>query len=255
MNDSKNYTVGEFANLAGVTIRTLHYYDEIGLLKPSGRTNGYHRVYAQEDLLRLQQISTLKYLGFSLQEIEELISSPAYNLQRSLQIQKDALNQRIRQLQVVSYALAKTLETVQNAEVIHWEHVIHIIQGLATVQHDEIVHRYYTPEQLDWILERGALTPPEVIEQSAKRWAELYANFGKKRHLPSSHTEVQALAAEMHSLIEAFTGGNQHIKESLNAMYLDGFEMPEAYQFPGVDSDLQSFMQEALTFYRQSHEE
>lgn len=64
MDNPRYYMVREFAKLAGVTVRTLHFYDREGLLKPSQYTGKNHRLYQQKDLLRLQQILTLKYLGF-----------------------------------------------------------------------------------------------------------------------------------------------------------------------------------------------
>ncbi|MBC8076991.1 MAG: MerR family transcriptional regulator, partial [Chloroflexales bacterium] len=65
MDDGATYRVQEFARLAGVTVRTLHFYDEAGLLAPSGRSDSGHRRYRPHDLLRLQQIVTLKRLGFA----------------------------------------------------------------------------------------------------------------------------------------------------------------------------------------------
>src|SRR5689334_328532 len=90
----RTYLVGEFATLAGVTVRTLHHYDETGLLKPSQHTRAKHRLYREEDLLRLQQILTFKQLGFSLEEIHDLLESDTYDLRETLRIQKQALDQR-----------------------------------------------------------------------------------------------------------------------------------------------------------------
>ena len=68
------YQANEFASVAGVTVRTLHHYDRIGLLKPSGYTSAGFRLYRKEDLVRLQQIVTLKFIGFSLRQIKELLN-------------------------------------------------------------------------------------------------------------------------------------------------------------------------------------
>ena len=69
-----SYSVGEVARLTGVTVRTLHHYDEIGLLSPSGRTAAGYRRYAESDLARLQQILTYRELGFPLEEIGEILA-------------------------------------------------------------------------------------------------------------------------------------------------------------------------------------
>jgi len=80
MNKTKHFKAIEFAKLAGVTVRTLHHYDRIGLLKPSGYTDAGYRLYRQEDLIRLQQIVTLKFIGFSLPQIKNLLNSNSFDL-------------------------------------------------------------------------------------------------------------------------------------------------------------------------------
>ena len=92
----RSYRVGEFAALTGVSIRTLHHYDEIGLLPPTGHSEGGHRLYAEDDLLRLQQVLTLRYLGFSLKQIGGLLDRPDFDLVASLQVQRLALRTRVK---------------------------------------------------------------------------------------------------------------------------------------------------------------
>ncbi|WP_077320551.1 MerR family transcriptional regulator [Virgibacillus proomii] len=67
------YTIGELSKKTGVTIRTLDYYDEIGLLNPASTTKGGHRLYGEAELLRLEQILSLKFLGFSLDKIRYIL--------------------------------------------------------------------------------------------------------------------------------------------------------------------------------------
>jgi MerR family transcriptional regulator, thiopeptide resistance regulator len=139
------YHVQEFANLSGVTIRTLHCYDKSGLLKPARRKGV--RLYEQKDLLRLQQILTLKYMGFSLGEIRELLTSPTYDVKESLRIQKQAVEDRIRQLQGVAFALEHTLKTLETAEQANWDDVIAIIQGVTVEGKQQWARQYFTDEQ------------------------------------------------------------------------------------------------------------
>src|SRR5688572_1625382 len=106
--------------MAGVTVRALHFYDEVGLLKPIRQRHNRRRQYRQMDLLRLQQIVTLRALGFSLNEIETLLTHPEYDIRESLQSQKAAVDAQISQLQQVSYALSVTLERLQNTQQIDW---------------------------------------------------------------------------------------------------------------------------------------
>src|ERR671915_429802 len=114
----RSYRVGEFAALTGVSIRTLHHYDEIGLLHPTGYSEGGHRLYAEDDLLRLQQILTLRYLGFSLRQIEEILDRPDFDLVASLRVQRLALKDRISELERIEAALRGLL--AHRLETGHW---------------------------------------------------------------------------------------------------------------------------------------
>src|SRR5438477_12653991 len=71
--------VGELARRTGLTIRTLHHYDEIGLLKPSLHTEAGHRLYAAGDVARLQQVLSLRQLGFSLEQVRDCLDRPGFS--------------------------------------------------------------------------------------------------------------------------------------------------------------------------------
>src|SRR5271154_5094795 len=70
--------VGELAKATGLTVRTLHHYDEIGLLQPSSQTDGGHRLYTKADLTRLQRVLSLRQLEFSLEEISGCLDRPEF---------------------------------------------------------------------------------------------------------------------------------------------------------------------------------
>jgi MerR family transcriptional regulator, thiopeptide resistance regulator len=215
MDESKTYSVGEFARVAGVTVRTLHFYDEAGLLKPIRHKDNQRRQYQQTDLLRLQQILTLKYLGFSLGDIEALLSNPVYNVQESLRIQCEAISRQITQLQAVYYAVSKILETMEAGKGTDWEQVTAIIQSLTDQDKNEWMRRYYPPEEWDWLRDRAVQFPPELVEISTKAWAEVYEGLQVLRHLPPDHPEVQAVAERAQRLGQMFTQSKPEIEAAL----------------------------------------
>ncbi|MBA4145294.1 MAG: MerR family transcriptional regulator, partial [Cytophaga sp.] len=88
-----SYSVKELSEIAGVSVRTLHLYDEIGLLKPSTRTEARYRLYGENELLRLQQILFYKELGISLEEIRSILDDPEFDLLQALESHKVALSQ------------------------------------------------------------------------------------------------------------------------------------------------------------------
>ena len=87
----RRMTVHEVADLTGITIRTLHYYDEIGLLKPTMVTDSKYRLYTDDDLSRLQEILFFREVGFALKEIKSLLSSPNYDRTEALKRHLDIL--------------------------------------------------------------------------------------------------------------------------------------------------------------------
>ncbi|WP_431728818.1 MerR family transcriptional regulator [Verrucosispora sp. TAA-831] len=104
------YRVGEVARLAGVTVRTLHHYDEIGLLSPSGRSGAGYRSYSEADLERLQVVRYYRELGFPLEEIAAILDDPASDPEAHLRRQHELLTVRIKRLQEMVAAIEFAME-------------------------------------------------------------------------------------------------------------------------------------------------
>ncbi|WP_165986353.1 MerR family transcriptional regulator [Streptomyces sp. YIM 98790] len=105
-----SYSVGQVASLAGVTVRTLHHYDEIGLLVPGGRSHAGHRRYDDADLDRLQQILFYRELGFPLEDIGRLVADPDTDPTELLRRQHRLLTERIERLARMAAAVEHALE-------------------------------------------------------------------------------------------------------------------------------------------------
>ncbi|GHB69401.1 HTH-type transcriptional activator TipA [Streptomyces cirratus] len=107
------YSVGQVAGFAGVTVRTLHHYDEIGLLSPSGRSRAGHRRYDDADLDRLQRILFYRELGFPLEEVAVLLDDPESDPREHLRRQHALLSDRIDRLQRMAKAVEHAMEAHQ----------------------------------------------------------------------------------------------------------------------------------------------
>src|SRR5688500_6301055 len=114
MKDRSMHRVQEFAHLTGVSIRTLHYYDEIGLLVPKARTATGYRLYDESDALRLQQILILRELDFSLEDIRRSLDDPGYDQRGALLSQKRQLQQRAQHTQAMLDAIDAALEAIDD---------------------------------------------------------------------------------------------------------------------------------------------
>lgn len=129
MKKSGYYSSGEFARMAGVTLRTIRYYDKQNILKPSLVSEARARFYTDEDFARLQQILLLKYLGFSLDDIREMTvaDSDYHFMLDSLKIQLKLVQDRIEQMRLVEQAIKDTTESIQEEHTVDWSRMLNLI--------------------------------------------------------------------------------------------------------------------------------
>ena len=137
----KYYKTGEFAKMANVSLRTIRYYDTVGLLKPSVVQDNGYRLYSDSDLVKLQQILSLKYLGFSLDEIFSMtVNNDSSSLKESLELQSRLVKQKIEHLNLVQESIEKTQEMLDKQSDMDWTSLLNLIH-LSTMEHD-IVDQY-----------------------------------------------------------------------------------------------------------------
>ncbi len=207
--------VGGLARRTGLSVRTLHHYDEIGLLAPAERTASGHRLYGQDEVRRLQQIASLRQLGLSLEDISACLDRSDYSLERVLDLQI----QRIRQSLARQERLCRLLEALK-ARVERREDLG--IEELAeTIQMTVRLESYFTPEQSEQLQARRTEVGDARIQQVQEEWADLFAAYGSAmdRGADPASEEVLALARKSEALIAEFTGGDPGIRDSLNRMY------------------------------------
>jgi len=208
--------VGDLARRTGLTVRTLHHYDEIGLLSPSRRTRSGHRLYALSEVRRLQQIASLRQVGLSLEEIRRCLDRPEYTLEQVLEMQIQRLHDEMTRQRRLCTLLEGLRDRIRNeAGELSLEDLMESVQ--ATLDFG----KYYSPEQLEQIARRGAELGPERIGRVQVAWQELFAAFGRAMEEGQDPTsaEVQVLAHRAHALVEEFTGGDPGIRSGLARMY------------------------------------
>ncbi len=123
------YTTGEFARKAGVSVRTIRYYDKQGILKPSHMSESGYRLYTDEDFARLQRILSLKYLGFSLEEIQEISMNDTDQdfIRRSLELQLQLVRKKRESLLVVEESLKEASRMIGRTKEVDWKTILHLI--------------------------------------------------------------------------------------------------------------------------------
>ena len=103
--------------MAGVSVRTLHLYDQQGLLRPAHRTASSYRQYGRDELLRLQQILFFRELGFPLKEIRKILDAPDFELKEALRSHREALEKQKSRIEVLIRTLENTIENLNGGEI------------------------------------------------------------------------------------------------------------------------------------------
>jgi len=232
--------VGDLAKQTGVSVRTLHYYDEIGLLSPSHRTEAGYRVYGEDDIIRLQQIVSLRQIGFSLEQIRDCLEQEQFSPQHVVQLHLSQLKEQIALQQQLYIKLESISAHLQAAETISIHEFVQIIEVTT------MIGKYYTSEQQDYLKARAEQVGQERIQQVQAEWQDLIeqARTAMANGIDPSDEPVQVLARRWRSLIEEFTGGDPGIARSLNTMYQQ--EGVEAASQGAVDAALGEYMGRAM---------
>ena len=237
----------EFAELTGVTVRTLHHYDRLGLLKPSRYSRAGYRLYGESDAARLEQIVALKFIGFSLNEIKEILSRGPFDLATTLCQQREAITEKRNRLELAVQAIQRAEYVVGTNDPPDWETFVKIIEVINMQNNMDWSKKYYSEDAQREIEKRAATIPREVIEQAQRDWAGLIKEVETAlaaREDPASE-KSQALAARWFELLTGFTGGNSEIQTGLNRMYADRDNWPASMLKPFSD-EVQVFIVEAM---------
>jgi len=224
---AKTYRVHEFAALAGVTAKTLHHYDRIGLLTPN-RTEAGYRAYADTDLLRLQQIVALKFIGLSLRQIRTALEDGVLPLAEALDAQHAALRERREHIDRAIAALERARSAAaapQSGATV----LAHLIEILTTSDVDGL-RKYFS----DDVWERWRARNPSWPSQA---WIDLYQEVHASLHEDPAGPHAQALARRAIALFEADTNGDPAVRAALRkaASDRDQFTMIVQTAMPGID--------------------
>ncbi|MEG2246204.1 MAG: MerR family transcriptional regulator [Romboutsia sp.] len=149
MKEQRLYTTGEFAKMAGVTIRTIRYYDTKGILKPSHHNDAGHRLYSDKDFIKLKKILALKYLGLSLDEVmsTEQNSFEKEDMVNSLKLQKNIIKNKINHMKTVLNAIETAENSIEQDDNLDWNKTVDIIKILENEK--ELLQQYVDSSNLN----------------------------------------------------------------------------------------------------------
>jgi MerR family transcriptional regulator, thiopeptide resistance regulator len=222
---SRLYKAREFAGLAGVTVRALHHYDRIGLLKPLRSSSGY-RLYSLADLERLEQITALKFLGVPLGEIKTLLESSPLTLGESLDLQRRALTEKRDIITRAIDAIEAAEKLVRSGKVTDASVLRRIIEVIEMQPEENFMRKYYTEEAWEKRSQVAKEIPPETRERHKEAWRQLFLKVESALDLDPASETAQLFTKEWVLLAEMATGGDSGVKAAAIKAWKDHQNWP-----------------------------
>ncbi|MDA2037802.1 MerR family transcriptional regulator [Bacillus cereus] len=248
MNTDKKFSIGEFSKKTGIPIPTLHYYDEIGLLQPEKNPSSGHRIYKYQDIITLQKIISLKFLGYSLDKVANLLheSSFGVDLNESLSLHLQVLEREKEQIEQSMQAMKRVMKLVEEEEEVDSTVLFSLIYGMNT----EHTHKEWT--------ERHKLT--DIVEEISKKSEEdkialdkTFIHLSKKvKQLygkPVEDSKVQEMIKEY--IEESFSFLNEDLIQKLANTSVEELDMQELENMipSPFAEDEQKWLNEAMEYY------
>jgi DNA-binding transcriptional MerR regulator len=216
-----DYTVKQLADLAGISRRTLHHYDEIGLLKPSTQGRNRYRYYNDEALLSLQQILFYRELGLSLSEIKEILSQPNFDVLGSLEAHRGELQKRVARLNRLIEMVDKTILHLNGGIAMSKEEIFTGFTEEEAEAYAEEARQRWDPKMVDESMRLWKSYSDEkkkaIIAEGGANYQEIFDNMDKGHDSP----EVQAGVAKWHQHMRYFYEPTIEILSGLGYGYRD----------------------------------
>jgi DNA-binding transcriptional MerR regulator len=235
------WKVGELARRTGVSVRALHHYDAVGLLRPSRRAGSGHRLYAAADVARLQQICSLRQLGFSLEEIASCLGRPGLGPLEVVRLHIARLREQLDAQRRLLSRLVAVEEILGKTGAAPVEELMRVVEGMTMME------KYYTPEQLEQLRRRGEAVGQERIRQVQAEWPALIAEVraAMERGDDPAGGHVQGLMRRWTALVEEFTGGDPGIEASVRKLWQNEGPALERQHGMGLTPEVFAYVEKA----------
>ena len=231
--------VGQLAKRTGLTVRTLHHYDELGILSPRRRSAAGYRLYGEDDVARLLQAVLLRRLGLSLAEVRTSLDDPRHALLEALRAQAARLRAQIAHEQRLLTRLDSLAGRLEHSANGFGTDVLETLEMLTMFE------KYMTEEQLATLAERKEQLGGAHIAEVEAEWPRLIAavRAAMERGVDPASPEVQPLARRWQELVREFTGGDPQIAGAVRKMYAGE---PSVRQRTGLDEGIMEYVGRAM---------
>ncbi|QED49810.1 MerR family transcriptional regulator [Cytobacillus dafuensis] len=240
-----NYSIGQFSKKTGTTIRTLRYYDEIGILKPAFITESGRRYYSDDDLIKLQKIVSLKYLGYSLEKITEFIHMNEWNLKDSLTFQRKEMLQKKLHIENVIRALDHALHIIDDDGEVDSSIFISLINNIQMEsEHKEWLKGFIEEQKVDAMFNISEEKQLELNKKALEIFSGLKLQFGQD---PAS-SQVQELIKDYMEIVHEITGDDLKLIQDLYEKDIVIDDDPQLFHSP-FTSEEEEWVTKAMDIY------
>jgi DNA-binding transcriptional MerR regulator len=231
--------IKEVADLAGISVRTLHHYDEINLLKPDSLSEAGYRLYSEENIETLQQILFFKSLGLPLKQIQDIITSPTFDRHEALNLHLSMLHEKRNQLDKMIATVEKTIQyTKGEIQMTNKEK----LEGF------DFSHNHYEQEARErWGDKAVDDANKKISGLSQDEFNEIYKELAEARHLDPQSNEAQVSIEKWYNMLNKIGNYSLDAFKGLGQMYVDDERFTKNIDQFG--EGLAVFMRDAMSAY------
>ncbi|WP_172251554.1 TipAS antibiotic-recognition domain-containing protein [Saccharibacillus deserti] len=240
------WKVKEVSQLAGISIRTLHHYDERGLLKPQALSEAGYRLYADTDLERLQQILFFRELGFSLKEIGRILDNPAFDRLEALEMQRRMLTDKMESTRRMIANIDRTIQHAKGEITMTNEQRFEGIDFTNDPYEQEARERW-GDAAVDDSKERLATRTPQMSAKLQREWEERMRALAEVRREDPASPHAQQQIGQWYTFLHNFGTYSYEAFAGLGQMYVQDERFAQNIDKYGVG--LAAFMSEAIDVY------
>lgn len=243
------YTVKKLAKISGISVRTLHFYDEIGLLRPAYVGDNGYRFYEEEQLLMLQQILFFKELGFHLNDIQRIVASSEFDKIETLKAHRVILERRVQQALQLTKTIDKTIAKLKGESAMSDKEMYLGFDKAKQEEYEKHVIERYGHDAVDESKKKTKGWTQKNYDEAKRDYDVIHQALTQaiiKSETPSSEV-VQNLLAQHFNLVSKFWTPNKESYVGLGQMYLEHEDFKRLYE--SYHPQLATFLSDAMRIF------
>jgi len=243
-----SYTIKILADMAGVSVRTLHYYDQIGLLKPRSINDKGYRSYSQSEVIRLQQILFFKELDFGLAEIRKIMGSPDFEVANALEVHRKLLAKKVARIKSLIKTIDKTVMNLKGEMKMNEDEYYRGFSKEKQEKYEQEIIQKYGRQAMDESKRRMQKWSKKDFDNIMGESDKIFTAIRDNMSLGYDSSQVQSQINEVHKWLNNFYDCDLEMLEGLGHMYNEHPDFVKMYKTK-YHEDMPEFLLRAIEYY------